>query len=90
MHLTIRYCKNTRYGPSDRIRTCGLVVPNHARYQLRNTRMYLDIGLIISFPLPAVKGFPPAAHRKSTRPKGGCSLCLRYQPMNSSQLRIRP
>ena len=29
---------NTRNGPSDRIRTCGIVVPNHARYQLRYTR----------------------------------------------------
>ena len=28
---------NTRYGRSDRIRTCGIVVPNHARYQLRYT-----------------------------------------------------
>ena len=27
-------------GPSDRIRTCGIVVPNHARYQLRYTRIY--------------------------------------------------
>ena len=26
-------------GPSDRVRTCGLMVPNHARYQLRHTRM---------------------------------------------------
>ena len=26
------------FGPSDRIRTCGIVVPNHARYQLRYTR----------------------------------------------------
>ena len=26
-------------GPSDRIRTCGIVVPNHARYQLRYTRI---------------------------------------------------
>ena len=25
-------------GPSDRVRTCGLMVPNHARYQLRYTR----------------------------------------------------
>ena len=24
-------------GRGDRTRTCGLVVPNHARYQLRNT-----------------------------------------------------
>ena len=26
------------FGPSDRDRTCGLMVPNHARYQLRHTR----------------------------------------------------
>ena len=30
-------------GPSDGIRTHGLLVPNQARYQLRYTRMYLDI-----------------------------------------------
>ena len=28
---------NTRYGRSDRIRTCGIEVPNFARYQLRHT-----------------------------------------------------
>ena len=28
-------------GPSDRVRTCGLMVPNHPRYQLRHTRKYL-------------------------------------------------
>ena len=27
------------YGPSDRVRTCGLMVPNHPRYQLRYTRI---------------------------------------------------
>ena len=27
------------FGPSDRIRTCGLMVPNHPRYQLRYTRI---------------------------------------------------
>ena len=31
---------NTRYGPSDRVRTCGLMVPNHPRYQLRHTRIF--------------------------------------------------
>ena len=30
---------NTRCGPSDRVRTCGLMVPNHPRYQLRHTRI---------------------------------------------------
>ena len=28
---------NTRYGRSDRVRTCGIDVPNVARYQLRHT-----------------------------------------------------
>ena len=30
---------NTRSGPSDRDRTCGLMVPNHPRSQLRHTRI---------------------------------------------------
>lgn len=36
----IKSVMNTRYGPSDRVRTCGLMVPNHPRYQLRHTRLY--------------------------------------------------
>ena len=31
---------NTRYGPSDRIRTCGILLPKQARYQLRYTRLF--------------------------------------------------
>ena len=30
---------NTQYGPSDRIRTCGILLPKQARYQLRYTRL---------------------------------------------------
>ena len=30
-------CVQAQPGRGDRTRTCGLVVPNHARYQLRNT-----------------------------------------------------
>ena len=33
----IKSVMNTRYGRSDRIRTCGIDVPNVARYQLRHT-----------------------------------------------------
>ena len=33
----ITLAMNTRYGRSDRIRTCGIDVPNVARYQLRHT-----------------------------------------------------
>lgn len=36
----IKSVMNTRYGPSDRVRTCGLMVPNHPRYQLRYTRIW--------------------------------------------------
>ena len=39
----IKSVMNTRYGPSDRVRTCGLMVPNHPRYQLRHTRLYYFI-----------------------------------------------
>ena len=38
-------------GPSDRVRTCGLMVPNHPRYQLRYTRIFtfrfLEISLSV-------------------------------------------
>ena len=37
-HHTKRY--RAFYGRDDRIRTCGIMVPNHARYQLR----YISIG----------------------------------------------
>lgn len=29
----IKSVMNTRYGPSDRIRTCGILLPKQARYQ---------------------------------------------------------
>ena len=37
--------KDTPHGPSDRIRTCGILLPKQARYQLRYTR-------ISDFPYP--------------------------------------
>ena len=37
----LRSCKDTRHGPSDRIRTCGILLPKQARYQLRYTRIQL-------------------------------------------------
>ena len=46
---------NTRYGPSDRVRTCGLMVPNHPRYQLRHTRLYLYFSLLPAYYLSAVR-----------------------------------
>ena len=35
----LRSYKDTLHGPSDRIRTCGILLPKQARYQLRYTRM---------------------------------------------------
>ena len=36
------------YGPSDRIRTCGILLPKQARYQLRYTRLFsLFIRLVV-------------------------------------------
>ena len=37
----LRSYKDTLHGPSGEIRTHGLMVPNHARYQLRYTRIQL-------------------------------------------------
>ena len=37
--MTAKCCKNIRHGPSDRIRTCGILLPKQARYQLRYTRL---------------------------------------------------
>ena len=30
-----------KVGPSDRIRTCGILLPKQARYQLRYTRLFV-------------------------------------------------
>ena len=35
----LRSYKDTLHGPSDRIRTCGILLPKQARYQLRYTRL---------------------------------------------------
>ncbi len=38
----------TLFGPSDRIRTCGILLPKQARYQLRYTRLFsLFIRLVV-------------------------------------------
>ncbi len=45
----VKSLMNTRFGPSDRVRTCGLMVPNHPRYQLRHTRLYLFFSLFPAY-----------------------------------------
>ena len=42
------------FGPSDRVRTCGLMVPNHPRYQLRHTRLF-NSKVLLSVVIPVVK-----------------------------------
>ena len=42
--ISIICCVTVRigvFGPSDRIRTCGILLPKQARYQLRYTRIQL-------------------------------------------------
>ena len=39
----LRSYKDTLHGPSDRIRTCGILLPKQARYQLRYTRIRLPL-----------------------------------------------
>ena len=50
-------------GRGDRTRTCGLLVPNQARYQLRNTSRSL---FIITGKQRAVKIQDPGAAQKHT------------------------
>lgn len=38
-YRTLKSYKDTPHGPSDRIRTCGILLPKQARYQLRYTRI---------------------------------------------------
>ena len=59
-------------GPSDRIRTCGIVVPNHARYQLRYTRMLREyelsrksVAIIQHPPRGSKRKIPRGAERQS-------------------------
>ena len=41
-------------GPSDRIRTCGILLPKQARYQLRYTRLFSFLSGWAYFPKPRV------------------------------------
>ncbi len=59
-------------GPSDRIRTCGIVVPNHARYQLRYTRIVREnkpsrksVAIIQHPPRGSKRKIPRGAERQS-------------------------
>ena len=58
------------FGPSDRVRTCGLMVPNHPRYQLRYTRIFdfFFLEFSLSVVIPVVKGDSAASFRQRRKP----------------------
>jgi hypothetical protein len=61
----------SNYGPSDRVRTCGLMVPNHPRYQLRYTRIFdfRFLKISLSVVIPVVKGNFAASFRRRKSPQ---------------------
>ena len=58
-------------GPSDRIRTCGIVVPNHARYQLRYTRRLSEEACSVP---PSIVSLRIIQHKRPGR-KGNLLVC---------------
>ena len=80
---------NTRYGPSDRVRTCGLMVPNHPRYQLRHTRFYYFILYYCTYWLSAFnpRRFPQKHSRGSSL--GALAPLLVSSPRSNAFIRHR-
>ena len=76
-------------GPSDRVRTCGLMVPNHPRYQLRHTRLYLYFSLLPAYYLSAVRPlrFPQKHSRGSSL--GALAPLLVSSPRSNASIRPR-
>ena len=56
----LRSYKDTPHGPSDRIRTCGILLPKQARYQLRYTRLFSFC--YYTTPRAKIKVFPVCGH----------------------------
>ena len=76
------------FGRSDRIRTCGIDVPNVARYQLRHTPMILNfINSQLSAALPVVT--KPLSSLPATRQSAShChSFFLAYSPTGCARKR---
>ena len=62
-------------GRGDRTRTCGLVVPNHARYQLRNTSIQLPfLGAFLLYRKNRLSSMPYSVYTLANPP----SLVSRY------------
>ena len=63
-HLTQKTAENggfpKKIGPSDRIRTCGILLPKQARYQLRYTRLFSFFR--VSACIPKAGALPSALH----------------------------
>ena len=67
-------------GPSDRIRTCGILLPKQARYQLRYTRLLsLFIRLVVFSQSKRATNCANPGYEIQTDPTAGCSnsrVCL--------------
>ena len=76
-------------GPSDRVRTCGLMVPNHPRYQLRHTRLYLFFSLLPAYYLSDVRPrrFPQKHSRGSSL--GALAPLLVSSPRSNAFFRLQ-
>ena len=77
------------FGPSDRVRTCGLMVPNHPRYQLRHTRLYLFFSQFPAYWLSAIRPrrFPQKHSRGSSL--GSLAPLLVSSPRSNAFIRPR-
>ena len=61
-------------GPSDRIRTCGILLPKQARYQLRYTRLFscfIRLGLFSQTRRPTNWATPGFEIEEETEASGG-------------------
>ena len=82
--MTAKCCKNIRHGRSDRIRTCGILLPKQARYQLRYTPIFyfaffLKFSVFPCFVRPLAKLSPMAPLCNAMR-----SVLLRFLRLPAS------
>ena len=80
-------------GPSDRIRTCGILLPKQARYQLRYTRLLsLFIRLVVFSQSKRATNCANSGYEIQTDPTAGCSnsgVCLQMAtPQNPTAVHV--
>ena len=80
-------------GPSGRIRTCGILLPKQARYQLRYTRLFsLFIRLVVCTQSKRATNCANPGYEIQTDPTAGCSnsgVCLQMAtPQNLTAVHV--